>query len=145
VLVKPRRSFNPKRQLARPPQSAEERQYLAELAARACYGGNPEHKSNPGDFGLDPPSQPRQGKTLCDGAGIFTRAIAEGLVREGIRRGLVSQAGRGEWPKNVWAVTAGGVPVEAMLENRETGTYHGYPMPDHDPLSAQVLERWTSR
>jgi hypothetical protein len=141
-LVRPRRSFNPKRRIAPRPASAEEFQRLAKLAERVRSGGNPEHKRNPGDFGLTPPNQPRQGKTLCDGAGIFRSDIAENLVKEGMRRGLVSEAGKGSWPKNVWAVSDAGVALEAMLENAEAGTYHGYPMPDEDPLAEEVRERW---
>ena len=34
---------------------AAERARLEELANRAAYGGNPQHKLNPGDFGLSPP------------------------------------------------------------------------------------------
>ena len=31
---------------------------LADLSERVSYGGNPEHKKNPGDFGLTPPASP---------------------------------------------------------------------------------------
>jgi hypothetical protein len=112
------------------------------MAERVTYGGNPEHKRNPGDFGLNPPSLPRQGKTLCDGANIFSRTDALSVLRQGIRQGLVSVQERGPWPQNIWAVTPSGIALEAMLENRMTGAYHGYPLLDDDPLTAQVLERW---
>lgn len=118
------------------------RETLQGLSISARYRGNPEHKRNPGDFGLKPPSQPRQGKSLCDNAGVLRRADAEQLLREGIRRGLVSVQFRGKWPQNVWAVTAGGVPLEAQLENAEDGSYHGYPMPIEDPFREDVLSRW---
>lgn len=114
----------------------------SDLADRVRYGGNPEHKRNPGDFGLRPPSLPRQGKSLCDDAGIFSRAEALKLVQEGLRRGLVSVQHRQGWPQNVWAVTVKGVPLEAMLENAVAGVYHGYPLAEGDPLAGQVLERW---
>jgi hypothetical protein len=48
----------------------------------------------------------------------------------------------GEWPKNVWSVTEDGIAIEAQLENPELGSYHGYPMPETDPLSQEVLRRW---
>lgn len=111
------------------------------------YGGNPEHKRNPGDFGLTPPASPRPGKTLCDAVEIFTREEALRLLREGVRRSLISEQTRGAepWPQNIWAVAGNGVPLEAMLQNPDRGEYHGYPMLDGDPLAEEVRERWNDR
>jgi hypothetical protein len=135
------RVFNPKRKLAKcVPEAAA----LADLSTRATYTGNPQHKRNPGDFRLTPPSDPRLGKTLCDPAGVTRRAEALGLLRSGLRRGLISEQWRDGWPQNVWAVSARGIPFEAMLENPVVGSYHGYPMPESDPLRPHVLDRWTS-
>ena len=134
--------FNPKRKLAS--SATADAAHLASLAERVRYGGNPEHKRNPGDFGLTPPADPRVGKSLCDAAGIFGRDQATELLRQGLRRGLVSERRDGDWPTNVWSVTADGKPLEAQLENRETGAYHGYPMPDTDPMHAEILERWSA-
>lgn len=64
------------------------------------------------------------------------------LLQAGLRKGLVSDRMAGAWPKNVWSVTDDGFALEAQLENPELGTYHGYPMPDTDPLAAEVLCRW---
>jgi len=61
--------FNPKRQIKKPAEGDSE--LLIGLANQVGYGGNPEHKKNPGDFGLTPPSDPRLGKALCDDAGVF--------------------------------------------------------------------------
>lgn len=133
-----RKAFNPKRCIASPPDSLA----LAQLAARVRYGGNPEHKRNPGDFGLTPPASPRRNKTLCDEARIVRRSVALELLREGIRRGLVSQWNGTGYPQNVWAVSAEGIPLEAQLENPANGTYHGYPMPDGDPFRERVIARW---
>ncbi|MBF0271638.1 MAG: hypothetical protein HQL98_06225 [Magnetococcales bacterium] len=83
-----RNSFNPKRKMRPAPQSEQDQIFLNALAARVGYGGNPEHKRNPGDFGLTPPSHPRPDKTLCDQVGIFTRAAALCLLRTGIKRGF---------------------------------------------------------
>jgi len=58
------------------------------------------------------------------------------------RDGLVSDRMAGEWPKNVWSVTDDGFAMEAQLENSNLGTYHGYPMPETDPLSQEVIRRW---
>jgi hypothetical protein len=106
------------------------------------YNGNPEHKRNPGDFGLTPPSGPRPGKTLCGQVEIYSRAEALALLKAGVRRGTFSAQERDGWPQNVWAVTEKGEPLEAQLEGQ--GTYHGYPMPAADPFREKVLERWVS-
>lgn len=140
--MRSRRTPNPKRCIRPNPITPEVRARLEDLAARVSYGGNPEHKRNPGDFGLQPPSYPRQGKSLCDEVAIFTRAEAVGLLRQGVRRGLVSIQERQGWPQNVWAVAPNDIPLEAMLENPAVGAYHGYPMLEDDPLAEEVLERW---
>jgi len=138
--MKPRRGrYNPKRKL----QDSLPAQELDQLSSQVKYGGNPEHKRNPGDFGLTPPSDPRPNKTLCDDCGIFNRAIAERLLSEGAQKGIVSVQMKGQWPKNIWAVTSEGHPVEAQLENEVQGTYHGYPMPEADPMRQEILERWS--
>ena len=140
-----RRKLSTKRRLCAVPISAMDMGELSVLAGKAFYGGNPAHKRNPGDFGLTPPSAPREGKTLCDGIGLARRADAEALLREGLRRGLVSVQRRNGWPQNVWAAYRGNFPVEAMLGNPETGEYHGYPMLSYDPLYYEVLKRWTAK
>lgn len=135
-----RRSFNPKRRLSQRAVTPEEQDAFRQLAGRVRYGGNPEHKRNPGDFGLDPPSLPRLGKSLCDDANVSSRSNALDLLRSGFAKGLVSTKRRGEWPQNVWAVTREGQPVEAQLE--ADGVYHGYPMPQNDPFREEILARW---
>lgn len=134
--------FNPKRKLLSSAEAEVRTVELQALASRARYGGNPEHKKNPGDFGLVPPSDPRQGKSLCDVAKIFKRSEAEKLLRAGLRKGFVSDRMVGDWPKNIWAVTEDGFAMEAQLENPDVGTYHGYPMPETDPLSLEIIRRW---
>ena len=141
--MRARRSFNPKRRLAPAPAPARRRE-LAALAERARYGGNPEHKRNPGDVNLIPPSAPRADKTLCDAVNIFSRSAALAALREGLRRGLISHTRRGDFPQNIWSITADGIPLEAQLENREAGTYHGYPMPENDDFRTTVLRVWNT-
>ncbi|MEI9893270.1 MAG: hypothetical protein WDN28_05035 [Chthoniobacter sp.] len=138
-MFRKRKSFNPKRRIASAPIGA----HLENLATQVRYGGNPEHKRNPGDFGLTSPASPRLDKTLCDEAGIFNRAVALELLREGVRRGLVSQRGDA-YPQNIWAVSEDGIPLEAQLENPANGTYHGYPMPEADPFRKVVIEQWSA-
>lgn len=134
-------SVNPKRRLR--VVEAAERGALEALGLGAQYGGNPAHKKNPGDFGLTPPSGARLGKCLCDDANIASKAEALRYLKEGLRRGFVSERRCGDWPQNVWAVSDAGLPLEAQLENRKTGTYHGYPLCEADPLRDEVLRRWT--
>ena len=91
------------------------------------------------------PAEPRDDKTLCDDAGIFTKSEAQRLLREGVQRGLISEQARGEFPQNVWAVTEDGCPLEAELENKTQGTYHGYPVLGNDPFRERILERWNQQ
>lgn len=135
-----RSGFNPKRRLL-PPGTRDTGQ-LAALAAKASYGGNPEHKQTPGDFGLTPPTDPRPNKTYCDEAGVVEKAKAEALVKKGIEKGLVSKRWPSDWPQNVWSVSDDGQPFEAQLENPTLGVYHGYPMPLDDPFRKTVLAAW---
>jgi len=65
--MKRRGVFNPKRSI-RECAAADECSLLMDLVT---YDGNPEHKRNPGDFGLTPPSSPRPDKTLCDGVASY--------------------------------------------------------------------------
>ena len=137
-MVPRRNTFNPKRRLATRPPGAD----LEHLSSIVNYGGNPEHKRNPGDFGLTPPSSPRADKTLCDGVRIFRREMALDLLRKGVLLGMLSAQTRNGFPQYIWAVTDDGEPLEAQLENQTTGTYHGYPMPLNDPFRQTVLDAW---
>ena len=94
---------------------------------------------------MTPPAAARPAKSLCDTVSIFSRAEALNYLREGLRKGMVSDQTRGEWPQNIWAVTPDGIPLEAQLENPEAGVYHGYPMPESDPFSNEVLKEWQDR
>lgn len=134
--------FNTKRRICSK-ENVELDQCL-DLATKVKYGGNPEHKKNPGDFGLTPPSGPRAGKSLCDSAQIFNRKVALKYLKKGLEKGLISDRMKNKWPQNIWAVSDDGIPLEAQLENPETGTYHGYPMPLSDPLADEVLQKWMS-
>lgn len=137
-LVQRKAGHNLKRRI----RQSVEPDYLQKLVDLVKYGGNPEHKKNPGDFGLMPPSQTRADKSLCDIVGIFSKKEATRLLKDGVKRGLVSEQMRNGYPQNIWAVTNGGWPLEAQLENAETGTYHGYPMNETDPFRNEVLRRW---
>jgi hypothetical protein len=132
-----RQRFNRKRRVMNNPPPAEARN---ELANRVVYVGHPHHKSEPGDFKLSPPAQPRPDKTLCDRAGIRNRAKAKRWLLEGIRRGLISDYAEQGFPRNVWAVTNQGTVLEARGD--EKGNYHGYPLFEPDPFREVVLRCW---
>ena len=100
--MKQRTGFNPKRRLA--PFDAKPAEIVNELASKAAYGGNPEHKSKPSDFGLTPPTNPRAGKTLCDKARDFSKSEAQELINCGFAKGMISLQERDGWPQNVRAV-----------------------------------------
>jgi len=137
-----RRTFNPKRRLCPAEQLQVRQEALFAQVERVRYSGSPEHKRNPGDFGLSPPSAPRPGKTLCDEVEIQNRAEALELLRAGLQRGTFSAQERDGWPQNVWAVTEDGEALEAQLEGH--GVYHGYPIAEADPFREKVLERWAA-
>ena len=132
--------FNAKRRIKK--LTDGDLQHYSDIAEQIRYGGNPEHKMNPGDFGLTPPSGPRSGKSLCDTVGVFSRQDALKYLKLGLSKGLISDRFNGQWPQNIWSVTEDGYPLEAQIENPATGTYHGYPMPLSDPLAAEIVRRW---
>lgn len=135
--------YNPKRKL-QPPEYWSERE-RKRRSKEASYGGNPEHKSSPGDYGLSPPCSPRPGKTLCDKGREFPKERAEQLLRAGLERGMISRQVNGSWPQNVWAISQDGEVFEGQLENRAIGAYHGYPMPEDDDFRTTVIEEWNRR
>lgn len=132
--------FNPKRKMLDWEGTAADLANAAALAIKVRYTGNPAHKRNPGDFNLTPPSAPRQNATLCDDAGIFTRADAKVLLEAGASKGLVDGRPSGEFPLLIWSVSDDGIVFEAELENATRGEYHGYPMPLSDPFRQEVLK-----
>ncbi len=99
----------------------------------------------PGDYRLNPPASPRPMKTLCDAKRPLPKAEAEQLLKEGLKRGMISQAGSEAWPKNVWAVDDEGEVFEAQLENPAQGVYHGYPLPLNDEFRGVILSEWQKR
>lgn len=115
------------------------------LRAQAFYEGSPFHKRNPGDFGLTPPAAPRPDATLCDETRVLELATARRLFAEAIDGGLVSEAGTGEFPKELWVVGADGQVFEAMYGGSRAGAYHGYPIRRSDPWFDVVTRAWTAR
>jgi len=133
---------NPKHRLLSREAADSRRKELDDLGRCVQYGGNPEHKRNPGDFNLTPShAAGRPGKTLCDDAGVIRRSEALRLLREAFARGAVSDRFDGAWPRSVWAVAESNQVVRATMER--TGVYHGYPVDADDPIIESVQLRWT--
>jgi hypothetical protein len=137
------KGHNPKRKII--PNGSVSPGRLAELAQNASYGGNPEHKRSPSNFGLTPPASPRPGKTLCDGERQVSKEEAEALLRAGLQKGMMSACDPDGWPQNVWALSDAREVFEAQLENATLGIYHGYPMPENDDFRAVVEAEWNKR
>lgn len=141
--MKRRNGYNPKRRIA--PVGTLPADQCQALSRKVTYGGNPEHKRSPGNYGLTPPAQPRPGKTLCDGVRDISRHEAIALLKAGLLKGMFNQCEPNEWPQNVWAVSTSGEVFEAHLENREKGTYHGYPVPEDDDFRQVIQQEWAKR
>lgn len=138
-----RAGFNPKRRLVA--ADAWPAAHRTALIERLAYGGNPEHKTRPNDYGLSPPTNPRPGKTLCDVRAPFPKREAYGLLASGVLRCMVSERASDGVPQNVWAVSEDGTAYEAQLENVMQCTYHGYPMPSDDDFRTVILLQWNLR
>lgn len=138
-----RKGRNPKRRIA--DKGALPEQILQALADRCVYTGSPFHKSDPSDYGLTPPASPRPGKTLCDVAGPVPKATALKLLKKGFTKGMISVQVANEWPLHVWALSEDNEVFEAQLENRDQGSYHGYPLQADDNFRAVVSKNWKDR
>jgi hypothetical protein len=123
--------------------SAEE---LKGLAQRVTYGGSAYHKTRANDYGLTPPLSPRPHKSPCDDLRPVPKVEAVRLLREGIRRGMVSALAEGGVPKYVWAVDRDGEVYEAKAKaGLETG-YHGYRLGEDDSDMRSLIRReWKKR
>ena len=66
-------------------------------------------------------------------------------MNQGFAKGMISVQIRNGWPQNVWAVSDQGEVFEAVLENQDTGVYHGYPLAGNDPFGKTVLKEWKLR
>jgi hypothetical protein len=116
------------------------------LRDNARYEGSPLHKKAPHDFGLTPPASPREEKTLCDIAGIFEKRIALALFERAIDVGLVSEKDKvAGFPAQMWVVDAHGRVFEIIYGGSRTGSYHGYPIRQVNPLFDEIVTAWSTR
>lgn len=145
MLKRRQNEFNPKRDVRH--CTEEDVARLKSLYSKVSYSGNPQHKRRPGDFGLNPPSDPRPMKSLCDEVSVFNLLQASRLLKSGVARGLISvQDNEFGFPKNIWSVVTledgRNVPLEAQITNPSIGSYHGYPLQPTDPMYERILEKW---
>lgn len=112
------------------------------MAAKFTYVGSGHHKRMPGDYGFQPPINPRPWKSLCDVKRSIAQAEAQELLRQGVLMGLFSNFLEGEMPKYVWSVDAEGQAYEAKLGR---DGYHGYPLEEDDDFRSVVLKEWSKR
>ena len=131
---------NPKRRIA--DHNQFEADVLNIFADELVYVGNAIHKRYPGDYGFDPPVNPRPWKSLCDKGHTILLAEAQQLLRSGILKGMISTYFQGDVPKYVWSVDAEGRPFEAKIG---LGGYHGYMLEPDDDMAALVLKAWAGR
>ena len=115
---------------------------LGHLAERARYCSNRNHKRKmfDGSTGMARPD-----KTLCDRTFANTQEKSERLLREAIRRGMISQQMRRHWPQNVWGVDEKGEVYQANLTNSETGEYHGFPIRSEGSFLSEIRKEWSAR
>lgn len=102
---------------------------LAVLAARASYGGSPEHKDVPSPAG---PPKLRADATPCP-RDLNDPSILTSWLQRAIAAGDVGAPWEAEFPRYAW-IREGGRCFEARLSNRELGVYKGYPLePEEEP------------
>ena len=119
---------------------------LKRIALVARYGGSPNHKLHPNDYGFDPPNNPRPSKSPCDDLRPIAKKEAAKLLRDGIRKGMISRTEAGQLPKYIWAVDAQGGVYEAKTKPGQEIHYHGYRLgEDERQMRAEVLSEWEKR
>lgn len=135
-----RQGNNPKRRIIDVGSVAKDA--LEALSARLVYVGSANHKRYPGNYGFQPPSNPRPWKSVCDARRPLLKAEAEALLSSGVCKGMISAPDADGVPKYVWSVDDHGVPYEAKIGN---GGYHGYPLYPDDDMSEIVSREWARR
>lgn len=135
-----REGNNPKRRIAA--KGSIPKEALEELSRRATYVGSANHKRYPGDYGFNPPSNPRPWKSMCDAHRIVSKEEAQDLLKQGILKGMVSTFYLEGVPKYIWSVDRNGAVYEAKIGN---GGYHGYRLEGDDDMSDIARVHWESR
>ena len=143
-----RQSNRPARRLA--PLESVSVEVLNSLAQTLRYAvtrsdNNGHHKLRPGDYGFQPPTNPRPSKDVCDDLRPVLAAEATGLFQAGIAAGMISPFEPGGTPKYVWAVDEHGEVYEAKTRPPDV-VYHGYRLSeDERDMRRYVLDEWRRR
>ncbi len=117
-----------------------------ELLDKLSYVGSALHKLHPGNYGFQPPQNPRPSKSPCDAKRSVLLEEASELFRRGIELGMVSTFTKGGVPKYVWSVDADGEVYEAKTRPERETEYHGYRIgPDEPQMRDYVLKEWRRR
>lgn len=119
---------------------------LDALTVRVRYGGSTHHKRNAGDYRFIPPSNPRGSKSLCDDLRVILMREAASLMKNGIKKGMVSEILPDGYPKYIWAVDDHDEPYEAKRGD-DGCTYHGYRLNEANEslMRELVLDEWHQR
>lgn len=146
MITRKREGNRPDRRiLADDASTAEAR---AALAARITYTGSAHHKRRPGDYGFQPPTNPRPSKDVCDAKGKRQVLLAEATVlfRAGLHKGVYSAPGANGLPKYVWSVDEEDDVFEAKARPERETEYHGYRLGDDElTMRRYVLAQWKLR
>ena len=134
-------------------------QKMLGTAVYAVYEGSALHKTEPFKSGPDAtlvtPAW-HEDKTPCENEAYpnSTESTARKLLLKGLQRRMVdagfaedlrSGSGRG-FPKHIWAVYNDKHAFEANCSARsKQPVYHGYPLPEWDPMREVVLKMWRER
>mgnify|MGYP006967014108 CR=1 FL=1 len=114
-----------------------------EVAARARYFPNGEHKRSPAPNG-EWSFAPKCDKAKCRQCAMEhwreVRDAFEAALRYSIRLALVDEEFRGGFPARAWARINGNWH-EARLTNKGTGEYHGFPLDYEEQMPRDPAER----
>lgn len=118
------------------------------IAKRVSYLGSGHHKRRPGDYGFEPPVNPRPSKDVCDAKGKRQVLLAEAqaLFASGLSKGMFSKPGTNGLPKYVWAVDGNGDVYESKTRPEHETEYHGYRLGDDEvTMRRYVIDEWKLR
>lgn len=116
------------------------------IKGRVTYGGSAIHKLHPGNYGFEPPQNPRPSKSPCDLKRTVLLEEAETLLSDGIDRGMFSRPTESGLPKYIWSVDEDGEVYEAKAKSDQETVYHGYRLAeDERDMRKLILREWTRR
>ena len=144
MSIRKREGNRPDRRIAA--ETAVDKIARDKLLKKLRYVGSAIHKLHPGNYGFQPPQNPRPSKSPCDGQRPILLEEAEVLFKRGIELGMVSTFIKGGVPKYVWAVDEADEIYEAKTRPEREIEYHGYRIGSDEPeMRAYVLKEWRRR